>query len=73
MTGEFLCLSAPNRYRTIFRAREACEISQVRIKEMQEKDFPWLSNPMGLDVDYPTWDQVLIWKGQTVADARRGV
>lgn len=71
MTGDFLCLSAPNRYRQMFRKRGDLDEKQKAIMELQRREFPHLSNPLGLDIDFPSWDQVLIWKGPTVAEATR--
>jgi len=69
MTGEFLCLAAPNRFRQMFRKRGE---QQTAIIERQRTEFPWLPEPLGIGIDYPSWDQVLIWAGSTVTDATGG-
>ena len=76
MSGGYLCLSAPNRYRQIYRRHGVPHMQQEEIVALQRAEFPWLDNPMGLDFDagpdgavMASWDQVLIWKGPTVADA----
>jgi len=58
VTGDYLCISAPNRYRNAWR-RKHC--TQDEIIVMQRSDWPHLVNPLGIDIDFPTWDQVLVW------------
>lgn len=78
MSYGYLCLSAPNRYRNVFRRRcHTRDDAQAIVMEMQAKEFPHLTNPQGLDCDagpdgaiMARWDQVLIWLGPTVADAK---
>ncbi len=80
MSWGFLCISAPNRYRQLFRKRGKVEERQAAIIALQRADYPWLPNPMGLDFDagpdgaiMASWDQVLIWYGPSLADARAGM
>ena len=67
-TGSFLCLSAPNRYRQAYRKSDPEKSDNKVIIEMQNKDFPELKNPSGIDIDFPSFDQVLIWENQSLKD-----
>lgn len=68
-TDSYLCLSAPNRYRQMFRKRS--NDVQTPIIERQRAEYPWLPFPRGLDFDAhtppecvcSTWDMVLVWGG----------
>lgn len=61
-TGDFLCLSAPNKYRNMLRKRRSEYITRAIVIVNQGLDFPELVNPCGLDVDYPSFDLVLTWR-----------
>jgi hypothetical protein len=50
----FLMLSAPNRYRKM-------PVDQTA--ERQRAEYPEVcGEPLGIDLDPTTWDEVLIWK-----------
>jgi hypothetical protein len=68
MTGDYLCLSAPNKFRNLYRKRLSLETVQKNIINLQSETWPHLKNPLGLDFDYPSFDQVIIWLGPTVRD-----
>lgn len=72
LTGDYLCLTAPNRYRQMFRKRGVLSEIQQSIVARQRLEFPWLPNPVGLSIDFPSWDMILIWEGSTVANALEG-
>lgn len=68
MTYNLLCLSAPNKYRAVFRKHGEFPEIQSQIIEMQRKEYPHLKGPIGLQIDYPTWDQVIAWENSTLKD-----
>lgn len=68
MTNDYLCLSAPNKFRNLFRKHGSIQEAQKNIINLQLEIWPYLKNPLGLDFDYPSWDQILIWHGPTIQD-----
>lgn len=67
-----LCLSAPNKYRQIYRKKLPDDEIAASIIEEQIKQFPWINNPIGIGIDPYSWDTVIMWENQTVIDALRG-
>lgn len=57
----FIMLSAPNRYRKILKNADWAPDCQAQIVELMRREFPEKVNPVGIDIDPVTWDQVLIW------------
>lgn len=70
MSCDYLCLSAPNKYRRIFRKRGELSALQDEIMSLQKTDFPHLWGELGCDIDWPSWDLVILWKGPTRHDVR---
>ena len=64
MTGRI----GPEPNRQAYRKSDPEKSDNKVIIEMQNKDFPELKNPSGIDIDFPSFDQVLIWENQSLKD-----